>query len=92
MNNPTAAVLDELGRLAVVKYGDRITVNRNVFTIDGIRLFVRTAERGSNVHLWIADDIPRVGPADNFPYESMLERLDVHLTSEKIARAVWETR
>lgn len=92
MNNSTAAVLEELGRLAVVKYGDRITVNKNVFTIDGIRLFVRSSVKGGNVHLWIADDIPRTGPTDNFPYESMLERLDVHLTSEKIARAVWETR
>jgi len=92
MNNSTAAVLEEVGRLAVVKYGDRITVNKNVFTIDGIRLFVRSSVKGGNVHLWIADDIPHTGPTDNFPYESMLERLDVHLTSEKIARAVWETR
>lgn len=92
MNTSTAAVLEELGRLAVVKYGDRITVNKNVFAIDGIRLFVRTNERHGKVHLWIADDIPRVGPPEAFPYESMLERVDAHLTSEKIARAVWESK
>lgn len=92
MNTATATVLEQLGRLAVVKYGDRIRINRNAFTIDGIRLFVQSSERGGKVHLWIADDIPRTGPPDSFPYESVMERIEVHLASEKIARADWESR
>jgi len=86
MNTLTAAVLAELGRRAVAKYGDRVTVTPQGFTLEGFRIFLNSREAHGKVYLWFGDQKPVAGLPDAFPHEVVLGQLDERLTWEKKAR------
>lgn len=91
MNTLINAVLAELGRRAVAKYGDRVTNTPTGFTLDGFRIFLYRREAHGKVYLWFGDMQPVAGLPDAFPHEVLLGQLAERLEWEKKARTVFET-
>lgn len=92
MNEIVTAVEAELRRRATARFGSRVSFAKDAYTLDGERVFLYANERHGKAFLAFAEkDQPYRGTVDQFPYESMLGRLEVFAQKEKLAREVSET-